>query len=167
MKYFPELYAYYDQTLESICTLTPQCNFPVKDLPFASYTLNVGRQCICNVHVDGNNLVSGLCLVIPFGDFNHQNGGHLILHELRMVLELPPGSIVLFPSAIISHENVGIAPHEERRAFTAFTPGSMFQWVEDCFDRVPKFPNEEAKKRYGLEAWSTGISRFPHITEFF
>jgi hypothetical protein len=153
--------------LELICTLSPECNFPFKDLPFSSYTLNIGQQSICNVHVDGNNLTSGLCLVIPFGNFNPQNGGHLILHELRMVLELPPGSIVLFPSAIISHENIAVEAHQERRSLTAYTPGSMFQWVEDAFDRVPKFPNKEAKITYGNAAWTIGKARFPHITEFF
>jgi hypothetical protein len=167
MKYFPEQYSYYDQTLESICALTPECEFPFKDLPFSSYTFNVGKQCICNTHVDGHNLVSGLCLVMPFGNFNFQNGGHLILHELRMVMQLSPGSIILFPSAIISHENIAIGPLEERQAFTAYTPGSMFQWVENAFNRVPKFSNEQERVKYGNAAWTIGKGRFPHITEFF
>jgi hypothetical protein len=166
MKYFPKLFKYYDNVLESVCALSQDCNFPYQDLPFASYTLNVGDKCICNVHVDALNLSTGLCLVIPLGNFDPRKGGHLILHELRLFLELPPGSIVLFPSAIISHENVTISDGESRRAFTGFTPAFMFQWAENGFSRVPEMSKEE-RIEYGLQHWNMGKSRLPHIRQFF
>jgi hypothetical protein len=166
MKYFPELFEYYDNVLESVCVLSEDCNFPYRDLPFASFTLNVGKKCICNVHVDSSNLSTGLCLVIPLGNFDPGKGGHLILHELRLFLELPPGSIVLFPSAIITHENVSISEGETRQAFTAFTPALMFQWSANGFNRVPEMSKQE-RIDYGTFHWNRGKSLFPHIRRFF
>lgn len=167
MKYFPKLYHHYDATLQQVCTLSPSCDLPVPKLPFASYTLNVGCQSVCNVHVDGCNLSSGLCLVIPSGSFNHEKGGHLIFHELRLFFELPAGSIVLFPSAIISHENIGISKDEQRQALTAFTPGRLFQWVDASFGLVSEMSFVEGKLEYGARAWQEGKLRFPHITSLF
>lgn len=105
-------------------------------------------------------------MVIPFGTFDHEKGGHLILHELKMVIELPSGSIVLFPSAIISHENVDIAADEERQAFTAYTAASTFQWAHEAFDRVRKMSKFESKE-YGDRIWAEGKARFPHHYSFF
>lgn len=161
-KYFPELYDHYNDTMELVCAISPDCFYTVEGLPFTSYTLNVGKQCVCNVHVDGLNMVAGLCMVIPFGTFDHRKEGHLIMHEIKMVFELPSGSIVLFPSAIISHENVGIAPGKERQAFTGYTAAATFQWVQEAFDKVPKRSAKEAKA-HGDEMWAKGKSRFPHI----
>lgn len=166
MKFFPSLYSYYDATMESACTLSPECKFMVKDLPFTSFTLNVGKQCVCNVHIDGLNMVAGLCMVIPLGTFNHEDEGHLIMHELKMVFELPSGSIVLFPSAIITHENVGISPGKERQAFTAYTAAATFQWVHEGFDGVPERTKRE-QKAHGEAVWQEGKARFPHIYSFF
>lgn len=165
-KYFPDLFDYYDTTMESACTLSPACEYLVKDLPFTSFTLNVGKQSVCNVHVDALNMVAGLCMVIPLGTFDHEKEGHLILHELKLVLELPSGSIILFPSAIISHENVGISPEKERQAFTAYTAASTFQWAHEAFDRVTKRSKSESKE-YGDKIWAEGKARFPHLYSFF
>ena len=105
-------------------------------LPFTSYTLNVGKQCVCKAHKDGANLSTGLCLVCPFGNYDYQQGGHLILHELKMILEVPPGYMVLFPSALITHENIPIQENEDRRVITGFTPASIFQWVENGYQSL-------------------------------
>ena len=99
---------------------------PSNQLPFASFTLNVRHQCICGAHVDCHNLPCGLCLASPFGTFDYKKGGHLILHKLKLVLEVPPGAAVLFPSAIITHENIPIAASEFCQSITGFTPGTLF-----------------------------------------
>lgn len=141
--------------------------FPVIDLPFASYTFNLGDHSTCKAHIDGSNLVTGLCLAIPLGNFDHSKGGHLILHELQMVLELPSGSIVLFPSGMITHENTNIQPHEERQAFTAFSSSSLFQWVDNGFDAVPKCLSQDQRIALGHKVWASRRSRLPHIFKYF
>lgn len=143
----------------------PDCNPPAGDLPFAGITLNVGRQSICEIHVDGCNLAGGLCMVAPFGRFDHTKGGHIILHELRLVVSLPSGSIIFFPSGLISHENIPISPHESRRAFTAFSPSAMFQWIDSGFHSVPDLPNR-TRWENGAREWIEQKSRFPHYSEY-
>lgn len=163
LKYFPEIYEYYDDALDSVCSQT-ECERVAGDLPFASYTLNVGQQSVCRLHVDGCNPPGGVCLASPYGDFSYREEGHLILHELNLVLALPPGSFILFPSALISHQNIPIRPGKERRSFTAFSPGSMFQWIENGFDPVPKRSKAE-KNRLGHLEWKRQKKRFPSLLE--
>jgi hypothetical protein len=153
---------------------------PSNRVPFASFTLNVGEQSICGAHIDGINLAAGLCFASPFGKFDYTKGGHLILHELRIVLEVPPGSFVLFPSAIITHENIPISEGESRQSITGFTPGIMFQWVENGFRRINQMPRPKQHShklkpstksvkltRSPSKVWSTMTQRFPHITTLF
>jgi hypothetical protein len=166
LKYFPKHFSYYDECLQSVCDITPGCNRPASDLPFAGYTLNVGQQCICRIHVDGCNLAGGLCLVSPYGNFDHKKGGHLILHELNLVLALPPGSMILFPSGLISHQNIPIAVGESRQAFTAYSPSYLFQWVESGYKAVGKMPNG-VRWEMGKNEWERQKSRFPHYSAFY
>lgn len=167
LKYFPSVFDYYQDTLEQVCSLVPGCNVPSNDLPFASYTLNVGKQCTCNNHVDACNLACGLCMVCPFGHFDHKKGGHLIMHELKLVLSVPSGSIVYFPSALISHENIPIAAGETRQAFTAFSPATLFQWADNGYSSVDKTLTKLEKQTKGKEDWTLHKSRFCHLTSFF
>lgn len=140
--------------------MAPDCSKALGDLPLFSITLNVGDHSICKPHVDGANLSGGLCLVSPYGSFDHIKGGHLILHELRLVLSLPTGSFVLFPSALITHENIPISAGETRKAFTAFSPAAIFQWRDNGFARVNEGLKEELMD--GEFQWARQKSRFPH-----
>jgi hypothetical protein len=137
---------------------------PIPEVPFTSYTFNVGKRCICQPHVDGLNLASGLCLVVPLGSFDPSIGGHLVLHDLKLICEVAPGSICLIPSAIITHSNIGIQAGETRRALTAYTPGSYFQYFEEEFGRVENRTEEEATE-LGRIRWAAGKARFPHAEE--
>jgi hypothetical protein len=166
LKYFPKHYDYYDSCLQSVCAITPGCNRAASDLPFAGYTLNVGKQCVCRIHVDGSNLAGGLCMVSPFGQFDHTKGGHLILHELNLVLALPPGSIILFPSGLISHQNIPIATDESRQAFTAYSPAYLFQWVEAGFAPVGS-KSKDCAWELGEVEWQKQKSRFPHYSAYY
>ena len=173
--HYPQMHRYYWSTLGMANPLVYDGHPPSSEVPFASFTLNVGDNSVCDAHVDGCNLAGGLCLDSPFGDFDYQRGGHLILHELKLVLEVPPGSIVLFPSAIITHENIPIQEGERRHCITAFTPGSLFQWTDHRF--LPVTATKTVRQRYStslsrakvpkpdVNVWKTMVGRFPHITK--
>jgi hypothetical protein len=136
------------------------------ELPFASFTLNVGRHSISLPHKDGGNLAAGLCYVAPFGSFDHTLGGHLILHELKLVVEIPSGGSILFPSGLITHENIPISDNEERRAITGYTSGGLFQWVENGFQKARTFNSNVEKVKYGDIIWGESIRHFPHILQW-
>ncbi|KAJ7724706.1 hypothetical protein B0H14DRAFT_2268574, partial [Mycena olivaceomarginata] len=69
------------------------------------------------------------CAVQSLGPFNAAKGGHLVLWDLKMVVEFPTGALILLPSATISHFNVALEVGEERISFTQFTAGGLFWWV--------------------------------------
>ena len=164
--HFSDQYHYYWRILNTLCSKAPDCEPVADDLPFATYTLNVGGHSVCEAHVDGCNLAGGLCMVSPYGSYDYRKGGHLVLHELKFVLALPPGSIVFFPSALITHENIPIALQEVRRVFTAFSPSYMFQWVEEGCQQVPE-RTEKERTNLGEEEWVRQRKRFPHWSSTF
>jgi hypothetical protein len=52
------------------------------------------------------NFAHGWCAVVALGNFDNVVGGHLVLHEPRLVIQFPAGSAALIPSAAITHSNV-------------------------------------------------------------
>ena len=67
--------------------------------PFGGFVLNI--QVCTDGHVD--EFDDTLCLVLPFGQFE---GGHLVLWEPGLVVELNQGDFILFPSSKITHFNL-------------------------------------------------------------
>ena len=63
------------------------------------------------------------------GDFDPTKGSHLVLWECKLVIEFPPGSTILIPSAIITHSNVPIQAGEKRYSVTQYATGVLFRWV--------------------------------------
>lgn len=98
------------------------------ELPFMASTVNLGPKTVTLPHRDGKNLATGLCAVMPFGPFESSRGGHLCLHEAGVVLELAPGQVVLFPSALIMHSNLQVLEGDKRYSITAYTAGQLFAW---------------------------------------
>jgi hypothetical protein len=164
--YFPQLYDYYFNAIEDICSEFPECHLPFQQLPFAQYTMNVGKKSVCRVHLDGSNIAAGLCMACPLGSFDYKKGGHLILHELKLILEVPAGSIALFPSALVAHENIPIQPGETRQAITAFTSANLFQYRDNGFESVPKDRTKAEMEAEGDAVWAEGLARFPHVSQW-
>ncbi|KAL0563534.1 hypothetical protein V5O48_018531, partial [Marasmius crinis-equi] len=81
-------------------------------------------------HRDVQNAPFGWCAVTALRQFNSALGGHLVLWDLGLVLEFPPGSTILLPPATIAHSNVPVAEHETRTSFTQYSAGALFRWVE-------------------------------------
>ncbi|KAK1221456.1 hypothetical protein PQX77_015736 [Marasmius sp. AFHP31] len=82
-------------------------------------------------HWDVQNAAFGWCAVTALSRYNHEAGGHLVLWDLGLVLQFPPGSTVLLPSASIALGNVPVADNETRTLFTQYTAGGLLRWV-DC-----------------------------------
>jgi hypothetical protein len=163
--YFEDMQAVYTQISEAVCQDIPGYQPPIPNLPFTSYTLNVDYQCICEPHVDGSNLAFGLCLICPFGKFDHKKGGHLVLHDLKIILEFAPGSIAFIPSALITHENIGIKCRETRHAVTAYTPASIFRYCLEDLQKSPEWSPEQ-KRQLGEMRWKYGKTLLPHVTQW-
>jgi hypothetical protein len=64
-------------------------------------TFNFGPQTVTFDHRDSGNLAFGWCAITAFGNFDPTCGGHLVLWDMKLVIEFPPGSTILIPSAMM------------------------------------------------------------------
>lgn len=75
------------------------------------------------IHRDASGAIYGYSGLISCG--NYRKGG-LILYELEIVLELHPGDIVIFPDALINHNNEEV--EGERCSVVAFTQENVYNY---------------------------------------
>ncbi|PPQ63302.1 hypothetical protein CVT24_006747 [Panaeolus cyanescens] len=128
----PRLYAYYRSTLLKASSHTRQrINF--KGSCFAAMSVNMGGKVCCFKHRDCVNLAFGWCAITAMGNFDPKKGGHFVLWDLKLIIEFPPGSTILIPSAVFSHSNTSIGTEETRFSITQYTAGALFRWVENGF----------------------------------
>ncbi|KAJ7814508.1 hypothetical protein B0H14DRAFT_3477020 [Mycena olivaceomarginata] len=92
---------------------------------FSQATFNFGPRAWTFKHRDILNVAFGMCVVQALGDFNPKEGGHIILWELKLFIEFPPGALILIPSATITHSNLPVGPGEHRASFTQYTGGEQ------------------------------------------
>ncbi|KDR84207.1 hypothetical protein GALMADRAFT_55215 [Galerina marginata CBS 339.88] len=104
--------------------------------PWASAALNFGPQTVCFRHADYNNLAFGWCAITALGSYDYKAGGHLVLWDLKLVIEFPPGSTILIPSSAIRHSNTRIQAGERRYSVTQYSAGGLFRWLENDFKTV-------------------------------
>lgn len=133
--------------------------------PFAAMTANFGPKTVCRSHRDIKNLAYGLCAIMVLGDFDHRRGGHLILHELKLVVEMRPGDIIFIPSAVVTHENVPIAEEETRQSWVFYSAGGLFRWTAaGCRTHIAWGADDkvglEAHKAEGEARWTAGWELF-------
>ncbi|KAF7970728.1 hypothetical protein HWV62_23180 [Athelia sp. TMB] len=129
----PRLHRYYCTTLSRLFQRHPLLRRNFKNSVFPFTTINFGPRTCCFPHTDANNLPYGLCAITALGSFDPALGGHLILWDLKTVVEFPPGSTILIPSATIRHSNTPIQKDETRYSFTQYAAGGLFRWVEHGF----------------------------------
>jgi hypothetical protein len=134
--YFPRIYNYYEQTMATIHKTIPSLpmNFTKSIFPGASF--NCGPHTFTKRHLDNNNLAHGLCAVFAGGNYDYKKGGQMILFDLKLIIEFPPGTSMLIPSGSLPHGNIPIQPGETRVSFTQYCAGGLVRWV-----------------RYGCQTW--------------
>ncbi|KAF7972007.1 hypothetical protein HWV62_19295 [Athelia sp. TMB] len=167
----PRLCHHYRVTLGKLFHRYPllQRNFQHSIFPCA--TVNFGPRTCCFPHRDTNNLPYGLCAITALGSFNSKLGGHLILWDLKVVIEFPPGSTILIPSATLYHSNTSIQQGELRYSFTQYAAGGLFRWVEHGFQtelvRTAGWSREqqEQDKANGARRWEEGVNLFSTLDE--
>jgi hypothetical protein len=116
---------------------------------YPACAMNMGPQTVCLPHRDSGNKAGGWCSITSAGTFDPQCGGHLVLWELKLVIEFPPGSTINIPSSLITHSNTTIGAAETRVSFTQYAAGALFRWVDQgcrtearCKDEHPRMFEE-------------------------
>lgn len=126
----PDLYDYYIDHLGPLFQDDPELKRNFKNSIFPCATVNFGPVTCMFDHVDPCNLPFGMCAITALGNFNHSQGGHLVLWDLKLVIEVPAGATILLPSATLRHSNTAIQPGETRFLFTQYAAGGLFRWAD-------------------------------------
>lgn len=116
------------------------------------------------------NCPFGWCSVQALGNYNYKTGGHLILWELKLIVEFPPGSLILLPSATITHSNVAVAEGETRVSFTQFAAGGLFRYVDYGLRTQAQLEQQDPARYQKMLAarpyrWKKGIALMRKLTE--
>ncbi|KAI0628282.1 hypothetical protein C8Q77DRAFT_1068206, partial [Trametes polyzona] len=162
----PRLHQYYAEMLRTLCNHDPDLRPNFERSVFAAASANLGPRVVTYAHTDHLNLPSGWCAITAIGDFNPKQGGHLLLWDLNIMIEFPPGALILIPSAILRHSNTSIGEDERRYSFTQYSAGGLFRWVE-CGCRTQKqFTGEGgAYSITGQERWLRGVGMWSTMEE--
>jgi hypothetical protein len=137
---------------------------------FPATSFNFGPCVYCLDHLDNHNLAYGLCHIHSLGRYNPKKGGHLILFDLKLVVEFPPNSSVLIPSTSLRHGNVPVSPDEICLSFMQYCAGSLMRWVRYGFSTFKRMVEENPQLAKEVEAehpsrWATCLGLFSKLTE--
>jgi hypothetical protein len=98
------------------------------------------------------NLAWGWCFITALGWFNHELGGHLILWDLWLIIEFPPGMAIAIPSAIFGHSDVSIQQDEKPFSIAQYTSAGVFRFVNNGFKTNVTLEPETSKEE--ARAWA-------------
>ena len=138
---------------------------------FACATMNFGPRVRSFMHRDSQNLPFGWCAITALGNFDATKGGHLILWDLKLAIEFPPGSTILIPSATLIHSNAALGANESRLSFTQYSAGGIFRWVEYGCQTEAALQSLEDQTRYqevlrlkkSGKRWETGLAMYSKL----
>ncbi|KAI0318500.1 hypothetical protein OF83DRAFT_1171016 [Amylostereum chailletii] len=125
---------------------------------FYNYCLNFPRpsakilDVYCKPHIDWKNLAVGVCLLFVHGKFDHNTKAWLVIWEAGIIIQIPPGVFVAYPSSLFYHFNWDISTSDGsvptqktaepldgkmgRRSSVWFNQSSMFQTAELGYNSV-------------------------------
>lgn len=155
------LYGFYKDRMKELAASDGNLRAPFPNSTFACACFNFGPQVVTAPHKDHLNLAYGWCSITALGAFDHKRGGHLVLPDLKLAIEFPPGSTVLIPSSLLTHYNLPIGAEEARRSMTQFSAGGIFRWISYGFQfkGVAKKASVEGKRWWG--DWEGLYSMWP------
>ncbi|KAI0031570.1 hypothetical protein K488DRAFT_7606, partial [Vararia minispora EC-137] len=165
----PRMFKYYVETLSDIVEQQPELTdaIPFDNAPWAAVTFNTDLEVWTKIHRDHLNLAAGWCAIYALGKFDHSKCGHLILHTFKLILEFPPRSGFLIPSASVSHSNSRVrrALGEWRSSITFYTAGGLFRFREYGFRTEKAFERQDPQGHRKMKQardgrWAEAVSLF-------
>ncbi|KAJ6536530.1 hypothetical protein DFH09DRAFT_1324567 [Mycena vulgaris] len=172
MTFGPMLFAFFLAQMTLLADWDPLLQWPFLGSIFAACTFNFGPHMITVSHLNFGNLSWGWCTITALRNFDLNRGGHLILWDLKLIIQFPPGSMILIPSVLIRHSNIHVLAHERQYSFTQYTAGGLFQWIQNGFKTDEDFEataTKAEKAAHTLESktqWEEGVKMFSIIDDF-
>ncbi|KAJ3717731.1 hypothetical protein C8R42DRAFT_676469 [Lentinula raphanica] len=155
----PRLYCYCEDYIERLLESDSSLLQLFTNSVYPAAAFNFGPQTVCFPHIDFSNLPFSWCWIWALGWYNPSLGGHLVLWDLKLVIEFPPGTLAAIPSGVCCHSNTSIRKGEQRFSFTQYAPGANFRWADNGF-AVQKNPSRPQKAR-----WTMGLGLFSTLDE--
>ncbi|KAH7918077.1 hypothetical protein BV22DRAFT_1025201, partial [Leucogyrophana mollusca] len=171
--YSPSIYKFYKTNIDAIFDADPTLLRNFKSSIFPAVTFNLGPDTVTYPHKDPANLAWGWCAITPFGSYDPALGGHIVLWDVGVVIEFPPGATILIPSAIVQHSNTLIQDGETRFSLTQYAAGPLFAWVYNGFrsdvavnkDRSMTAEDRERRTYDRAHRWENAMKMFTHISQ--
>ena len=160
--YAPKLYREYTDKLGQLVDRDPSLRWNFNNSIYPTATVNFGPQTVCYDHLDFGNKAAGWCDITAAGSYDYKQGGHLVLFDIDKIIEFPPGSHILIPSAVMRHGNTPIQPHERRMGFTQYAAGALFRWVDNGFQRA-----EDVRGKLKEKLDAEAPTRFEHLLDLY
>ncbi|KAJ3816892.1 hypothetical protein F5880DRAFT_1461459, partial [Lentinula raphanica] len=127
--WFPKAYGEYQRRNNQLKEKIPEFDGNIEGSVFNCCTANFGPDTWTYIHRDTRN-APGACAITAGGPFDPAKGGQLIIWDLRLVFDFPPGSTILLPSALFRHSNIPVQKGDKRASFTQYTAGGIHRWLE-------------------------------------
>jgi hypothetical protein len=162
----PRMHALYAKNMSALKERHPDLTFPFPGSVFPSATYNLGPTTVTYPHLDFLNAAFGWCGITALGSYGYKRGGHLILWDLCLVIEFPPGATIFIPSAIMSHSNVSISKGERRYSVTQYAAGGLFRWVDNGFKSNRSLSRKATKRQklHDFTRWEEALSLYRVIS---
>ncbi|KAL0058009.1 hypothetical protein AAF712_015328 [Marasmius tenuissimus] len=160
--YFPRLQVLYANILHQLQVDNPELEVTFERCCFAAFNVNFGSAVTLR-HTDYLNLLFGQCAVFPVGDYDYKKGGHLVIWDLKLAIQFPPGTVILLPSALLEHCNTSIGDSDTRTSVTFYSASGLFRWVTNGYMSDKEFlarSNQQTRSRwqaYRDNLWSVGL----------
>ncbi len=128
--YIPKVHKEYQDTLQTVYKRHKK-NCDVKCLfcnsIYSTAICNFGSKTIIVFHKDYKNKVNGFLAIISFRKFKHTKDSHLVLKDLKLIIEFSSESTILFLSCIIEYVITPIRNDKCRYSFVQYTARGPFQ----------------------------------------
>ncbi|KAJ3737468.1 hypothetical protein DFJ43DRAFT_987002, partial [Lentinula guzmanii] len=117
-------------------------------------------------HQDADNAVHGWCIDTALGSFDPDKGGHLVLWDLGLVICFPPGAMIAFPLALITHSSIPIHKGKTHYALVQFSSSGLFHWRANGFQSDRSFvaradPLQLAEcEEIWMHQWKLSLQKF-------
>ncbi|KAG6879143.1 hypothetical protein C0992_004901 [Termitomyces sp. T32_za158] len=131
----PNLYKHYHDHLK-----------PLSKSVFTAAAFNFGGNVSTKVHRDCMNYAVGWYANQALGLFDPKNSGHIVLTDLKLIIEFPPGALILIPSATLAHGNLPVAQGESWVSFTQYCAGRLFCYVVNEFCTKTELQKRDPEK---------------------
>ncbi|KAJ7612132.1 hypothetical protein FB45DRAFT_760139 [Roridomyces roridus] len=160
------IFSAYHRNKRSLLARQPGLRRLFPKSPSAAITTNLGPFSVSPPHADHGNKADGMCCITVLGEFDPDQGGHLVLWDYDLIVCFPPGCAILIPSAVVTHSNTPIQDGEERFSLIQYTAGGLFRWAENgyktdlAWKAGASAEDHAARERARQARWQKALNNF-------